>query len=179
MKNFLSIKNKVSNNDIYFTDTNGNYANYGGYTLYFSDPIAVKTIYTDTINGIDIKYYKSGDWKICTPDIAVGNDDNLQDVFEYLGYLNYWWIDTTNEQITLQRNSNMWTMMYVGDDYEDDSLPSGQYKAGLKKIVLSEAPTTSTVGSVGDICIDTTNGDVYICTGISSSTYTWSQISIS
>lgn len=125
MINFQSIKNKVSNNDIYFTDTNGNYANYGGYTLYFSDPIAVKTDYTDTINGIDIKYYKNGDWKICTPDIAVGNDDNLQDVFEFLGYLNYWWIDTANEQITLQRNSNMWTMMYVGDDYEDDSLPSG------------------------------------------------------
>lgn len=92
----------------------------------------IKTIYTDTINGTNIKYYKNGDWKICTPDIATGNDDNLQSVYEYLGYLNYWWIDTTNEQITLQRNSNMWTMMYVGDDYDyevenPDTLPSGNY----------------------------------------------------
>lgn len=152
-------------------------ANDYGYAT--NDMVIIPIVFTDTINGIDIKYYKNGDFKICTPDIAVGNDTNLQSVFEFLGYLNYWWIDTTNDQITLQRNSNLWSMMYVGDDYEDDELPSGQYKASLKKIVLSEAPTTSTVGSVGDICIDTTNGDVYICIGVSGSTYTWSQISIS
>lgn len=168
MINFQSIKNKVSNNDIYFTDTNGNYANYGGYTLYFSDPIAVKTVYTDTINGIDIKYYKNGDWKICTPDIAVGNDDNLQDVFEFLGYLNYWWIDTANEQITLQRNSNMWTMMYVGDDYEDDSLPSGNYLPYALKplkysnVVASTWVADNTYTDYGYKCDIT-------CTGVTSS----------
>lgn len=89
---------------------------------------AEKVVYTDTINGIDIKYYKNGDWKICTPDIAVGNDDNLQSVYEFLGYLNYWWIDEENEQITLQRDNRLWTMMYVGDDYEDAELPSGNYR---------------------------------------------------
>lgn len=103
----------------------------------------VLTVYTDTINGIDIKYYKNGDWKICTPDIAVGNDDNLQSVYEYLGYLNYWWIDTTNEQITLQRNSNLWTMMYVGDDYEDSSLPSGNYLPSKTLAEIIEIDTAS------------------------------------
>lgn len=93
----------------------------------------ISVVYTDTINGIDIKYYKSGDWKLCTPDIAIGNDTNLQSVYEYLGYLNYWWIDENNEQITLQRNSNMWTMMYVDDDYEDSSLPSGQFEGFATK----------------------------------------------
>lgn len=117
-----------------FCDSNGSFVivQYNGKFKY-TQPNKLPTVYTDTINGIDIKYYKSGDWKICTPDIAVGNDDNLQDVFEYLGYLNYWWIDIANEQITLQRNSNMWTFMYVGDDYIDSSLPSGYYYAYATK----------------------------------------------
>ena len=111
------------NKDIFYQLDNRNF-------LYLG---IIKTIYTDTINGIDIKYYKNGNWKICTPNIAVGNDTNLQSVYEYLGYLNYWWIDTTNEQITLQRNSNMWTFMYVGDDYIDSSLPNGNYYAYATK----------------------------------------------
>lgn len=128
------------------------------YTVYIS------VVYTDTINGIDIKYYKNGDWKICTPDIAVGNDANLQSVYEYLGYLNYWWIDENNEQITLQRNSNMWTMMYVDDDYEDSSLPSGNYLPYALKplkysnIVASTWVADNTYADYGYKCDITCNG---------------------
>lgn len=129
-----------------FCDSNGSFVivQYNGRFKY-TQPNKILTVYTDTINGIDIKYYKNGDWKICTPDIAVGNDTNLQTVYEYLGYLNYWWIDTTNEQITLQRNSNMWTMMYVGDDYEDDSLPSGNSTRLLPQKNYVEDTTSATI----------------------------------
>ena len=153
--------------------TNGNYANYAIYaTLYFSQPHAVPVIYTDTINGIDIKYYKNGDWKICTPTIDVGNDTNLQTVYEYLGYLNYWWIDTANEQITLQRDSAFETFMFVGDDYEDDSLPSGSYipyatkqdvgNAGhtiIMKFIGNSGLTLDTGESLGNSCIVFKNGN--------------------
>lgn len=38
------------------------------------------------------------------------------------------------------------------------------------------APTTSTVGTVGQLLEDTTNGDLYICTAVSGSTYTWEEV---
>lgn len=156
-----------------YGDTNGDYANYGnGWTLYFSQPHAVPIVYTDTINGIDIKYYKSGDWKICTPNIAVGNDDNLQSVYEYLGYLNYWWIDTANEQITLQRDSAFETFMFVGDDYEDSTLPTGSYSpyatkqdvgnAGhtiIMKFTNNSGATLDTGESIGNSSIIFKNGN--------------------
>ena len=42
----------------------------------------------------------------------------------------------------------------------------------------ASAPTSSTVGYVGQLYI-TTGGAVYICTGVSGSTYTWKQITTS
>lgn len=38
------------------------------------------------------------------------------------------------------------------------------------------APTTSTVGTVGKLYEDTTNGDLYQCTAVSGSTYTWETV---
>ena len=38
------------------------------------------------------------------------------------------------------------------------------------------APTTSTVGTVGKLLEDTTNGKLYICTAVSGSTYTWGEV---
>lgn len=40
----------------------------------------------------------------------------------------------------------------------------------------SGAPTTSTVGTVGKLYEDTTNGDLYQCTAVSGSTYTWEAV---
>jgi hypothetical protein len=40
----------------------------------------------------------------------------------------------------------------------------------------SAAPDTSTVGSVGQFYVDTTNQDAYICVSDASSTYTWKKI---
>lgn len=38
------------------------------------------------------------------------------------------------------------------------------------------APTTSTVGTVGKLYEDTTNGKLYQCTAVNGSTYTWTEI---
>lgn len=38
------------------------------------------------------------------------------------------------------------------------------------------APTTSTVGMVGQLLEDTTNGKLYQCTAVSGSTYTWAEV---
>ena len=88
----------------------------------------VKTVYTDTysIDGssVEIDYYKNGNYKICLADGGT-NDTNLATVYSYLGYYNYYRLDTENETISLPRNSNLWTYMYVGDNYEDSNLPSG------------------------------------------------------
>ena len=96
-------------------------------TIFFQDGYTVKylgivkTIYTDTytVNGanVNINYYKYDDWKICLPDAT--NDTNLNTVYNFLGYLNYWRLNETNETITLPRNSNLYSMMYVGDNYQD------------------------------------------------------------
>ena len=77
-----------------------------------------KTEYTDTINGTSVTYYKSGDYKICIADGGT-NDTALATVYSYMGYYNYFVLDTTNETISLPRNSNLYSMMYVGDNYQD------------------------------------------------------------
>lgn len=38
------------------------------------------------------------------------------------------------------------------------------------------APTASTVGAIGTLYEDTTNGELYICTTVSGSTYTWKKV---
>lgn len=48
----------------------------------------------------------------------------------------------------------------------------------IDSLVISGAgaPTTSTVGTVGKLYEDTTNGDLYQCTAVSGSTYTWEAV---
>lgn len=38
------------------------------------------------------------------------------------------------------------------------------------------APTTATIGTVGQLLEDTTNGELYICKSVSGNTYTWKKI---
>ena len=96
--------------------------------------------YTDTytINGttVNIQYYKYEDWKICISDGGT-NDTNLDTVYNGLGYENYWLLDRSNEQLCLPRNSNLYTQMYVGDDYEDITVPTGVWSAVALKTDLA------------------------------------------
>lgn len=96
--------------------------------------------YTDTytINGttVNIQYYKYEDWKICISD-GGANDTNLDTVYNGLGYENYWLLDRNNQQLCLPRNSNLYTQMYVGDDYEDVTVPTGVWSAVALKTDLA------------------------------------------
>lgn len=80
-----------------------------------------KIVSTDkyVINGstVTISYYTKDGFKICLADNT--NDTNLATVYSYLGYYNYFRLDTANETISLPRNSNLYSMMYVGDNYQD------------------------------------------------------------
>lgn len=42
-----------------------------------------------------------------------------------------------------------------------------------KALVGSTAPTTTTVGEVGQLYINTSDGSIYVCTAVSGSSYTW------
>ena len=62
-----------------------------------------------------------------------------------------------------------------------DALSANQGKV-LKDLVDSlafknaGAPTTSTIGTVGQLIEDTTNGKLYICTDITGGSYTWEEV---
>ena len=48
----------------------------------------------------------------------------------------------------------------------------------IDSLIISNAgaPTTSTVGTIGQLYEDTTNGELYQCTNVSGSTYTWTKV---
>ena len=80
-----------------------------------------KKIYTDdyTIEGntVSINYYKNGDFKICVPDTT--NDTNLESVYASVGHYDYFRLDTTNQTVSLPRKSDLYSVMFVDDNYQD------------------------------------------------------------
>lgn len=82
-----------------------------------------KTVYTDTYsidnNDVVISYYKNNDFKICLSDNGGTNDTNLATVYSSLGYYDYFVLDLTNETVSLPRKSDLYAVMYVGDNYQD------------------------------------------------------------
>lgn len=84
--------------------------------------------YTINNNTYTITYYVSA--KTQTK-IVYGTSQNntLDTVFNYLGYLDYFVLDDTtgSENITLPRTKILWTYMYVGDNYIDIGIPNGNY----------------------------------------------------
>lgn len=129
----------------------------------------VKKQYTDsyTINGstVNINYYKNNDFKICIKDNGT-NDTNLETVFNYLGYLNYWLIDVNNETVAIQRNKYNYAVMFVGDDFVDDNndLAIQEYKPYELKnqkftnIVANNWVSDNTYADYGYKCVLTCNG---------------------
>lgn len=79
----------------------------------------VKISYTDTyiINGSTktINYYLDE----ATKTKIVTDVTNLDDVYNFLGYLPYFYLNTSQEILTLPRDKRLYTMMYVGDNYQD------------------------------------------------------------
>ena len=55
---------------------------------------------------------------------------------------------------------------------------AGTSSFGLPILVRTSAPTVSTVGEIGQLCVNKSSSpaSIYICTAISGSTYTWTKI---
>lgn len=88
-----------------------------------------KTVYTDTfvINGntVTIDYAKAQDeTKIVTEFSQI---TPMQIIGNYFGYCNYFFLSQAigYQGVNLPYNSNLWTMIYVGDDYQETNLPTG------------------------------------------------------
>lgn len=138
-----SISNFFVNNDVCIVcvnreDTDGRYQ---------YNSLSAK-IYTKNlvINGsiISVNYHKYEDINICIKDNGT-NDTNLDLMYACLGYANFFVIDTINETLALPRSSNLWTFMYVGDNYVDVELPNGSYlnvSTVAEQVVISNASIT-------------------------------------
>ncbi|MBR0541678.1 MAG: hypothetical protein IJK26_05660 [Clostridia bacterium] len=115
---------------ILLSEYNGPDSIWGSSNGYYYYSGTVKKEYTDdyTIDGntVSIKYFKNAGWKICVPDTT--NDANLETVYTSLGYLPYWRIDVTGENLTLIRTNKAFTYMYVGDGYKDSTTPTGEWE---------------------------------------------------
>lgn len=89
-----------------------------------------KKVYTDSYNinntVVTISYYKDS---VSQTKIVFGTSQNndIDTVTEYLGYNPYFVLDTTtdSENVQLPINTNLWTYMYVGDDYIDTDFAGG------------------------------------------------------
>lgn len=86
-----------------------------------------KQIRTDVINNISINYYLDEDSN--TKIILNPNQENINKVKQYLGYFNYFILNLVNKTVVLPYNSNLWTYMYVSDDYQEtlSNIPKGDY----------------------------------------------------
>lgn len=96
----------------------------------------VKQTSTDTyvINGSTVTqqyYLGSNQTKIIS-----GQTDNTATIYSALGYSPYFTL-TVGTNVTLPRNSNLWTMMYVGDNYQEEYLPNGNYSAFATKTEIA------------------------------------------
>lgn len=134
------------------------YVDRDGY-VYKGDKL--KTISTDTYvidgNTVEIDYYSKDGFKICLADNT--NDTNLATVYSYLGYYNYYRLDTTNETISLPRNSNLYSMIYVGDNYQDtlDGISGNATRllAQSENITITGATPTITISANKTYSFDT------------------------
>lgn len=105
------------------------------FTTTYNDLYSVsldKIVSTDTynINGstVTITYYLDvvSQLKIV---YGTSQNTNIDTVTEYLGYNPYFVLDTTynSENVQLPINTNLWTYMFVGDNFIDDNIPTGKY----------------------------------------------------
>ena len=115
--NFTTIKNTgiYALKTVYDVDTQTTLMQYDNSVYYLG---MVKIQYTDIINGVSVNYYKNGNYKICLKDGGT-NDNALASAYSFMGYYNYYVLDIAGEKVSLPRNSNLYSMMYVGDDYQD------------------------------------------------------------
>ena len=103
--------------------------------------------YTDTFvidgNTVTIDYAKAQDGtKIVTEFSQI---TPMQIVGNYFGYCNYFFLSQAigYQGVNLPYNSNLWTWMYVGDDYVETNVPLGNYVPFALKTDLDILPDQS------------------------------------
>lgn len=67
-------------------------------------------------------------------------------------------------------------MVYVSESLSVGAIGDDEIPLFTTPILNSGSPTTSTVGSVGQLYINTDNDDVYYCSNVIGSVYTWNSI---
>ena len=79
---------------------------------------------------------------------------------------------------TSGRGYNSTNYRLLSGVYDGQNAHDAATKGQLDSIAIqnSGAPTTSTVGTVGQLLEDTTNGKLYICTDTTGGSYTWVEV---
>lgn len=118
--------------------------------------------FTDTFvisgNTVTIDYAKAQDGtKIVTEFSQI---TPMQTIGNYLGYSNYFFLSqaTGYEGVTLPYNSNLWTYMYVGDEYVETNIPTGNATRLLpqaENINVTGATPTITISANKTYSFDT------------------------
>jgi len=134
--------------------------------LYYSG--LVKKTYTKTysINGVEIviTYYLGSDGsKICISETT--QNAKLAILFNILGYVEYFVLDTTNKTLVLLRVNIPITYMFVGGEYIDTTAVAGSFERFVLLSELSRLPYSQlkekTVGNtiVETSLFNTTSGE--------------------
>lgn len=119
-------------------------------------------VYTDTFvingNAVTINYAKAQDGTKIITDLT--QSSAIASVNSYLGYNNYFQLNTTvgSEGVTLPYNSNLWTYMYVGDNYVETNIPTGnatRLLAQAENINVTGATPTITISANKTYSFDT------------------------
>jgi len=100
------------------------------------------------------------------------------------GHIRYFWVDPTTgdctdiNQVFLKGNDCVDNLLATTINRPLSANQGKVLKETIDSIAIKNAgaPTTATVGTVGQILEDTTNGKLYICTAVSGSTYTWDEV---
>lgn len=134
-----------------------------------------KKVYTDNYNinntVVTISYYKDS---VSQTKIVFGTSQNtdIDNVTAYLGYNPYFVLDTTtdSENVQLPINTNLWTYMFVGDNYIDNDVPSGNVTRLLEQ-------AEQIIDSSSDITLDIKGNKEYKLTNSSLTSLTLNSYS--
>ena len=115
---------------------------------------------TDTLLGA--KANQSTTYTKAEVDTALGNKANSSDVYSK---------SEVNTALAGKQDTIDASHKLDADLIDSSASDNKTYQTG------ASAPTTSTVGSVGELYVDKSTGAVYVCTSTTGGTYTWEEVS--
>lgn len=184
-----------------FLKGDGTWAAVGGGGASFTKALTTAD-YNDNIGGqqcVNLKKLDPGLYRIEDDTVKVYNPVNTTGI-GYMGALT-WSVSTlaigcsflivTNCEDSVNSHK-LFTTLYFGSPVSGEnkifsevvsqwwgSAFVGEYVSGPQILQRTSAPTTSTTGVIGQLCVNTSNCNTYQCTAISGSgsgaTYTWTQ----